>query len=523
MTVFLKDMFLGQTDGERESENDKFLDMFYTGNNKYQELMENKYKYIITGSKGSGKTILSKYVGKKYEEKGYLSKTIKMNSIILEKLIDIGGCDIDCEESRVFYEWLIILQIANLIIKNECKFEDIEKNILIRIFNYKKRQEYDLYKKDVEELKNILGDRYSKGNYEFTDLRNSSVLKSEIGGKIDILSSIIKAESEFECNGKIKPYYKLIDEVEEKVFRCMKYHKVIIFFDDIDEIKTKLDVDIKYRKTIEQLILAVNDLNGKFRNNGLEYNKCILLLRSDILESINRNSSNLNKIIRDCSVELYWLDKDTKHPENHMLMDMILNKIKVSCQEYKDFNNFDLYNALFPKRISKKSALDFFLDSSFGRPRDIITYLTIIQSRFRDNEYFAPTSIIQCQAEYSKSFLNELYNEMSLHRELEYINDMLKLLKEFGRNSFFIKDIQDFYNDNKENYEHINDLKSCLSDLYTFGVLGNSKKDKNGKVSYFWAYRRDGFRTVDYKLKFSVHYGLRSALGLKNSPKKQKS
>ncbi len=514
MTVFLKDMFLGQADGERESENDKFLDMFYTGNNKYQELMENQYKYIITGSKGSGKTILSKYVEKRCQSQEYLSKTLKMDSITLRKLIDIGECDIDSHENRIFYEWLIIVEISNLIIENELTFKEFEENIWRRIFNYKKLREYKSYKNAIIDLKNRFEELYGKGNYEFTNLKTSSILKSEIKGGSNNVYGLIKGEDGHEYNGHKKAYYKLIQDIEKIVFKCMKYYKVIIFMDDIDEIKTKLEEDIKYKKTIEQLILATNDLNEKFRNNKLNDSKCVLLLRSDILESINRNSNNLNKIIRDCSIELYWLDKDTKHPENHMLVDMILNKVRSSCQEYSNLTNLELYKILFPEPVSKKSALEFFLDRSFGRPRDIITYLTIIQSRFRGYDHFGPSSIIQCEAEYSRSFLNELYNEMALHIELEYVDDMLKLLKEFGRNSFRMDQIEEFYNNNKQNYTHIKDLKSCLSDLYVFGVLGNSKgRDKN--LTYSWAYRRDGSSTVDYKLRFSVHYGLRYALGLK--------
>ena len=76
MTVYLENMFLGQADGEKESENGKFLEMFYTGNDKYKEITNDKYKYIITGPKGSGKTILSRYIEMNYNKNEVLCKIL---------------------------------------------------------------------------------------------------------------------------------------------------------------------------------------------------------------------------------------------------------------------------------------------------------------------------------------------------------------------------------------------------------------------------------------------------------------
>ena len=60
----LDDIYIGKADDESESTNSKFMDMFYTGNNKVKELID-KSKFIISGRKGTGKTVLARYFLKK--------------------------------------------------------------------------------------------------------------------------------------------------------------------------------------------------------------------------------------------------------------------------------------------------------------------------------------------------------------------------------------------------------------------------------------------------------------------------
>lgn len=516
MTVYLENMFLGQADGEKESENGKFLEMFYTGNDKYKEITNDKYKYIITGPKGSGKTILSRYIEMNYNKNEVLCKILKKESITLSKLIDLGKEELDIDESSIFYEWFFITEIAKIILQNELTKEKFGENFVERyIFNKK----YKEYKNSFNNLKNLFNERYHKGNYDYDTYTILNEIKSEVKAGTEEIAGTLESTQGNEVLYKLKPYYRFLQELEDLVMDSIRYYEVVLILDDVDEIKVNFKENISYLKTIEKLIISMDMINKKLRDNGSNVSKCILLLRSDILEVINRNSSNLNKIIIDSSVELYWLDKDNKHPEEHMLIDMILNKIKISCDEYKNYSNKKLYDKIFPENINQKSALYYFLDMSFGRPRDIITYLNIVKRRFKKSEYFSPKNIVLCESEYSKIFLDELYNELSIHRSKEYVDDMFKLLKEFKHRTFKFDKINLFYNNNKNDYPNIIDLKECLSDLYCFGIIGNSclKKGKNGrkKRHFYWAYRRDGSDSVDYNKEFTVHHALRKSLCLK--------
>lgn len=61
MEIQLKNIFVGDPDGLAEAQKAQFNDLFYKKNKKYEELEKNPNKFIVTGRKGTGKTLLAKY------------------------------------------------------------------------------------------------------------------------------------------------------------------------------------------------------------------------------------------------------------------------------------------------------------------------------------------------------------------------------------------------------------------------------------------------------------------------------
>lgn len=537
--VKLNEFFIGYADGETESQESLFKDMFYKDNQKYDEITNNWSKFIISGPKGSGKTILGRYIKEMYEEQNIKCKILKSDAITLNKLINLGRTSLDSSEVIIFYKWFILLELSKIIFKNKLTHKDIEPQFFKRL-KFKSLKEFKEYSDAYDNLQGLFNERFNEGNYESSSINTLEQINTLLSSHLDVnATSAVKMGAKADVQETLKeekilvlkPYFKMINEFEEKLFVCMKHHKIVLILDDIDEMKVKLDVDEESRNFLESLIITLKDLNSKFKEYSLCPSKCILLLRSDILGTLNKHSSNLNKILADRQVDLYWLDKDNKYPEKHILIDMIFHKIRLSCDEYKDLDNQSLYKKLFPEKIDNKSAINFLLDYSFGRPRDIIYYLGVMQKRFKDHTHFAPTSFIQCENQYSNLLKNELLNELSLHLDINYVEDLLRLISDFKQLSFYYKDIKKYYEENQNNYPNIVDLKKSVSDLYSFGILGNSYKindtsenpiKKHDNRIYSWAYRRDGSNEVNYNQQLSVHYGLRSSLGLKKVKKKKR-
>ena len=515
MRFTLSDIFLGNSDGEAESKNPDFMELFYK-NNQYFEITQNRIKFIISGQKGTGKTILAKYIEKAYNDGGTnICRILDRHDITLSRLIEIDDTYLDKDEIIIFYKWFILKEISNMIRGHRIKYKQISgKNRVERIINY-----YH-YKKNLNLLDQFLDIRYNEGNYEskgYSDAEQITVgLKSELGAiPFNSFKSHCEAFKKHDTQFFKKPYYKVLDELRKYTFACLKYYRITLIIDDIDEIDVKLEDDHASKEAMLKLLYAIKEINDEMCDADITQSKVILVIRSDILITLNRQASNLNKILSDREVTLYWLDKQYSNPEDHPLMDMILTKARISYPGFQKYNNKELYKILFPEKVNGKEVLYYLLDCSFGRPRDIINYLNIVKEKYSKATYFSPSMFIDSMALYSTKFMNELRNELNVHFEAEYVEDMMNLLKTFNKRHFKYEELEQFFENNRRKYKHIIDLKRSVIELYKFGVLGNTiyNKDKR-KTKYYWGYRVDGEINPDFNKEFIIHYGLKKALGL---------
>ncbi|MEN8078957.1 hypothetical protein ABFP60_18495 [Clostridioides difficile] len=518
MTVKLKDLYFGRVDGDTESNNENFLDLFYKGNNKYNEIANDPMKFLVHGEKGTGKTILGRYIEKSNLKENKICKIYNKDDIILGKLIEKENQSLQGEEAIYLFKWIIYYMIYNLIKDKKIKYKFKFSKKCIEEYKRVKK-----YKKSIGYLKRLYEKRYPSGNLESISLitDEEEEVQSNLEGKIKKSKLSIKGTKKIAKNNTYKrtEFYKLIENVQEKIVNCLRITPVVVILDDLDELDIDFDEDKKSAIALNKLIDAFKNINLLFNKEGLIESKCILLIRTDIIEELNKRSTNLNKIIQDNAVELYWIEKENKYPEKHMLMEMILNKIKLTCEEYRSYSNVDLYNKLFPEKIAGYSAINYMINNSFGRPRDIISFLEIIKRRYGDEVCFKATMFKECNQSYSETFLRELFNEMKIHIELNKLETYLKLLRDFGKNKFFLSDLKKYYKHRRSNYKENIDFNEYCDLLYKFGVIGNSRVINKGtskeKTVYSWGYRKDGNPHANHELKFSVHYGLRNTLNTK--------
>lgn len=516
MAVKLKDLYFGKVDGDTESNNEKFLDLFYTGNNKYNEIANDPMKFLIHGQKGTGKTILGRYIEKNYNKENISCKIYNKDDIILAKLIEKENLALSGEEAIYLFKWIVYYLIYDLIKEKKVNI-CLNKNI---IKEYKKKK---AYKKSLKFLKSLYDERYPSGNIENIELitNEEEEIQGDLEGTFSKLKSVLRGRKKSSRNKKYKKteFYKLIDKVECNIITCLKNNPTVIILDDLDELDIDFNSEDNMTIALNKLIEAFKNINLKFTKQGIKKSKCILLIRSDIIEELNKRSTNLNKIIMDNSVELYWIEKENQNPEKHMLMEMILNKIKLTCNEYKEYSNLELYNKLFPEKIMGYSAINYMINNSFGRPRDIISYLEIIKKRYGDEVCFKATMFKECNQSYSEAFLRELYNEMKIHIELDKIETFLKLMRDFGRQKFFLSDLKKYYKGRRGNYKISINFNEYIEVMYRFGIIGNARVINRGttkeKTVYSWGYRKEGNPCPNLELKFSIHYGLRNTLNTK--------
>lgn len=494
----LSDIDIGNADGERESDNENFYDFFYNRHGNYESLKNDRNKFIVTGKKGSGKTYLVKYLEKKVINDGILAKTIKWNDINRDTLVELGK-QTDEPENAIFYEYIIYIEIARLLLSIP------KKQILKKIIHPIK---FLKAIRSLHKLKAFYTERYPNGNYSIEKIKKND----STSVKVDISSSLkginngnsttknVAVEKEFVK----KTPYQIIEELEKLVFNILQNFSTIMISDDLDEQELNMLSNENFSSFLIKYIYAVNQINLRINKFN---SKCIIVLRNDILDKLNSKSSNINKQITDSTIYINWCEKQIGKPWNYELAKMILNKIKISAKLDIKVSNKTLYKFLFPDNVEGVSAIDFLISRSLGRPRDIIVFLNKIKEKRPDSTNFKPAFFREVLNDYSNYFVNEFKNEMSIFFNQEEIEQIFSLLSDFNKRKFTFEDLQIFYNNNIKQYQKVEDLKSVVANLYSIGLLGNIN---DGAVSF--AYRVDGKEKANFNADFVIHYGAQKKL-----------
>lgn len=504
--VKLKKIFIGEIDGESEAiKRDDFENLFFNQDDKYKKLLSGD-KFLIKGRKGTGKTYLAKYICVKINStKNKYCKICDASSFNLQRLIDIKGRDFIKGEHELFWEWIILLHFSDAILDQHPILSRTPFTKINKLYKFKKNK----YPNPESVFENS---SYSKTLNEVSKL---SANKKELP-----MSAALESSSSINSSFNRKEYYQNLEYLHGLVIDILSSKcNITLIYDDLDSIEANTHIDSFYIDLLSGLLKSVKKLNLEIASKGNTDSKLIIALREDILSYMQDYNTNLNKITSSNFVDLYWLDKgNSSEPHNHPLMKLILSKIKKSTTEYSKLTNKRVYDILFPKKIKEKDVIYYLLDHSFGRPRDIIKFLNIIQDNHGSSCDFKPKYFSDCMKEYSNWFYDELRNEISIHSNCEFLRESLELIKNIRKIHFTVADAEKVYTNNIQNYSHIHDIHDALRSMYKLGVIGNSWATNHGndklKYHHSWAYRYDADSEPDFAKNFTVHSALRKRFSL---------
>lgn len=497
--VQLGNIFVGDPDGLAEAKKDKFDQYFYTKNKKYEELSNHRGKFIVTGRKGTGKTLLAKYYEMQSKKDGVIIEYIDKDKVLFRQLQAIGNGDIPQRERGVFIQYAIIREIWELIKKNKKRML-CEKNFLEKI----------RLKRAMRKFSKML-DRNDLLNFEKIGVKCSE--DSVLGNKLTLHKSEITSQirENIEDTYVRGAYYNRIDELQDKLLEIIDDTRISLIIDDLDEYDERIAVNSSFSKFLSKFIEVTYKFNLALQEKSSN-SKIILLFRSDLFRFLHNDSTNLNKYVVNSQVNLNWLkDGNTSVPENHILMDMIFNKVRTSVVELQSYTNKELFEKLFPEKIKGRESLRYMLNFSHGRPRDIVNLLNKIIAKYPQAEKFTNEMFLEVEADYSKDFCNELRNEMSLYYGSEYINACFSMISLIRKRNFWRQEAENVLKRNKQ-LSIIDDLDKALEILYQYGVIGNMKTINENGHKFYFGYREDGSETLNYMEKFTVHFALRTAL-----------
>ena len=470
-----------------------------------------------------------------------ICKVINSSNINLEIMKQKGYDDLNEIEQQTFFKWYFLNEIGKMILYNNIKLENIRSTSKVyKYYNYiKVRHQINLLKKFFSEYYDEKSMFKRMSRNDTTSLAEETAVtmsqmqtiikmlsKSSNGPQVSISGKETSSCSE-QSAGVKKKYFDVIENLSNIICNICEHINIVILFDNFDELSDKLLPDSKVSTYFIRMIGATKELNAllsRSKNNENEtYNKIILCMRTDMLKVLNKDSSNLNKYLVDGEVELYWGGK-VERPSDHILMALILNKIKKSVKELEGMSNEKIYMRFFPDPIDGgKSMIEYLLNYSFERPRDIITFLNIIKKNNPNATYFSATMFKNAFQEYASQFLGELQNELSLYHKSEQIDNYFDLISNFAQISkrvFKYKDLEKYFLEKKEQYPYIESVDDFLETMYKFGVVGNTwaqkKKTKNSKSPYLYSfiYKYNGHQKPNKEINFTIHHVVRRALSV---------
>lgn len=401
--------YFGSSEAEGENlVNSNLLDYF----DDYLSIL-NKLKqghFIFTGRKGVGKSAIAKYIKDSSDlSQESFATLLKIGDYELENYIQ--ETELQESKEKLIFEWLILVNLVKLIVRNDCGSYTKEFNKLKRFLDINSGII------DIDKRQFIVGEKNKGGEVNF------SVLKHAFGGvfKHYFRSSVNKA-----------PFYKLISPLKDVVKIILNYpinknREFWLLFDDLD-INYKASDESSNKKIIELIRVCKEYNNNIFKDNNA---KIIIFIRDDIRDFIVSKYADSAKIFNSYETLINWYShsKNIVNENELPLKKLIDKRIKIGFEKSNSpINTQSPWASLFKSSyINNKTSFKYILDFTFYRPRDIITFL----KKVSDEDCTYPIEdwmLKQILAKYIKANILEIKSELNLFFSSNEINTIFENL-----------------------------------------------------------------------------------------------
>lgn len=504
----LKDLYIGKTDGYNEFleyGSDVCRNLFFEYPNLDISKLLDGSVYYICGDKGTGKTMLLKYVESLIadnsdtnfsqfirfkkdvdEDQRNQLKRAALPQAPFEEIIESEiptDTTIDCVLAWQVY---LIKVTVNRLKATECGV--FERNdtwsklcsLLDAIYNDKN---------DTNPLKKILP-KIKKDNVEITA---ASVAKLNLD--LEWTDDSKKAVPFVNVGKKVVDLYSSLTPCENRIY---------VF---VDELELSLKKTKKYERDItliRDLIFAVQYMNEISKLNG--YNVFLITaIRNEVYQHVKSKGLEINKPIHDFGIQIDWRQKGGNIQE-HPLLKMLARRFQYSEEYHGLTPTPNIYSNYFLPEVgrAKVPIYNYILDQTWYRPRDIIRLFSIIQSVAGEKNYIDQQTFESVKQRYSEESWAEFEEILTVKysdREVGGIKIALTGLQV----PFTVSDFERSINGKASVFEEVELLQKkkatfILRDLYDIGVIGN--------YGDFPRFSFKGEKDIDPLLPLTFHYPL---------------
>lgn len=535
-------MTLGAMSAEDDS---AFLDQGFVDTAALASLTDqDSPKCIALGRTGSGKSaILLNIEQRQSNVKRINPDSLSLNYISNSNLIrffDELGIDLD-----VFYQllWRHVLTVEVLQLKKQLSDERASEHFISNLF-----QRFNPNEKKKRALEYLFN--YGTSFWSDTEHRVREVVskiensfQDQMGITLEALKAKIAAESKESgaaslqtttdvihkaqkvVNGvQIQELNAVMEFLADDVFndRSVKYYIVI---DDLDTGWVHDDLRFK-------LVRALIETLKKFRR--ITNLKIVIGLRADLLQTVlNQTSARgfQTEKYEDMMQRLKWTRDD--------LQLLAENRISLLFKDQYTNAAASFYD-LFAQRVGQQSTIDYLLDRTLHRPRDLIAFMNECLSEAQSGHIIGQKAIRNAESAYSKKRLRSLTDEWrEAYGDLEEPIDVLRHLDvRFELRSVTEKMLENlclsllagdservngvFANEcslilsEKSSYDRLK--RRLLEVLYIIGAIG--VKVRHGSP-YEWSYKNDpllDYASLGEETTFAIHPMLFRALNKRADP-----
>lgn len=479
----ISDMYLGKIDGYNEFleyGQDTCKGLFFEFPNISIPKLLNGSTYYVFGNKGTGKTMLLKYLESKVlenpatnftefirfkkdvdvEQRNQLKRTAVPSNGFEEVIEKDIPTDISLDCTLAWQVYLIKVIVNRL---NETE---------VGVFN----RSTDSWIKLCQLIKLIYGESDSSNQIK-------KIIPKMKRGNIEINLSVIgKTNLEFEWADTEKKTVSFISIAKQVLYLYENLvpvsDKIYIFIDEL-ELSLKKNKDYQRDITlIRDLIFAVEYLSDINRSAGYNVH-LIAAIRSEVYKNIISKGMEINKTILDFGVTISW-EKKGGNIREHPLLKMLEKRIHFSEKQLGISESSDVWTTYFTPTIgeSKLPIENYILDQTWYKPRDIIRLFSIIQKQFGDRDFFGQEIFESVRKPYSEESWIEFEEVLTVKYSDMEVEGIKKALTGISL-PFGLVDLQKQIDGKIDFYEEVEVLfqkrkmPQILKDLYEIGVIGN--------------------------------------------------
>lgn len=474
---------LGKIDGYNEFLEfgaDTCKGVFYEFPNIDMNKLSNGSIYYIRGDKGTGKTMLLKYLEAK------LSENEKNYTVFIRFKRDINEDD----RNQIKRTSLPVQPFEEILEKNIPTDNSIDSVLswevyLIKVIIYRIISENNKIFKTSDtnwkKLVKTLNALYGQNAFSKIQSILPKIKKGAVGLQIpDVATLDLELEwvNKEEKTVAFSSLARNIIDLFSNLVPDSDYNMYVM----IDE----LELSLKRTKIFERDITLIRDLIRAIQvlseiSKEKKYNVFLLCaIRNEVYHHVASKGYELNKAINDFGVEIQWKQKGgdiRKHP----LLAMLEKRIQYSERKNNLHVTSDIWRTYFVSTINNERipTPNYILNQTWYKPRDIIRMFSIIQKYQGTKKTIDQEVFDSINEEYARESWTEFEEELMASysdKEVEGIRQVLTGIKLPFNFEEFKKQIEE----KSEFYDEVEFLKNSdkkpadiLKALYNLGVLGN--------------------------------------------------